>query len=114
MINISFIISFTVSLVFIASIPSCLITGILMDVIGPKRVCQIIMGLSIGLWILLAYPPNVVSFYVARILLGFLMGIGNTVILPVAAELSEPAYRGILTGIIKMLLNNKIFTIFKV
>ena len=75
-----------------------------MEIIGPKRVCQLVLLPSAAIMILLAFPPNLILLYLARFSLGLLMGAANTVVLPIATELCEPAFRGVLSGKFKIII----------
>ena len=83
---------------YLASLPANMITGTLMELLGPKRLVTIILVPGAALWLLLAFPPSRALLYVARIGLGFLMGVANTGVQPLTAELCEPRIRGFVTG----------------
>ena len=66
----------------------------LVDSIGSKRLLSIIMPTSIFLWGIQAYPSSLMVLYVARIIIGFLFGITNTLVHPLLSEVSDPNFRG--------------------
>ena len=83
---------------YLTSIPANMITGSLMELLGPKRLVTISLIPGIVLWIILSYPANIIGVYAPRICLGMLLGLLNTAVQPLSTELCEPSIRGFVTG----------------
>ena len=66
----------------------------LVDSIGSKRLLSIIMPTSIFLWGIQAYPSSLMVLYVARIIIGYLLGITDNLVHPLLSEVSDPNFRG--------------------
>uniref|UniRef100_A0A0P4WKP5 Major facilitator superfamily (MFS) profile domain-containing protein n=1 Tax=Scylla olivacea TaxID=85551 RepID=A0A0P4WKP5_SCYOL len=79
----------------IIGIFASLSTGPLVEWLGPRRVMSIAMGLSIVMWLGLAFPPNKMVLYASRAGLSICVYIIVTILNPLVAELSPHKFRGL-------------------
>ncbi|XP_076031044.1 facilitated trehalose transporter Tret1-like [Oratosquilla oratoria] len=73
-----------------------IITGVLMEPLGPRRLVNWCVLPTIFLWIIMAYVPSKIALYVGRIGIGLINSIIITVAPPLSAELTSPEIRGML------------------
>lgn len=90
-------VAWLVSMASIIGIFASLATGPLVEWLGPRRVMSIAKGVSIVMWLGLAFPPNKMVLYLSRAGLSICVYIIVTILNPLVAELSPHKYRG-LTG----------------
>ncbi|XP_063876860.1 uncharacterized protein LOC135109384 isoform X2 [Scylla paramamosain] len=88
-------VAWLVSMTSIIGIFASLATGPLVEWLGPRRVMSIAMGLSIVMWLGLAFPPNKMVLYASRAGLSICVYIIVTILNPLVAELSPHKFRGL-------------------
>ncbi|XP_076030738.1 facilitated trehalose transporter Tret1-like isoform X2 [Oratosquilla oratoria] len=77
-------------------------TGILMEVLGPRRLLSLTVMPTVVVWILMAYVPSKVVLFVGRVLIGIFSGSVSTTVSPFTTELTSPQVRGMLGSVRKV------------
>ncbi|XP_076065271.1 facilitated trehalose transporter Tret1-like [Oratosquilla oratoria] len=77
-------------------------TGILMEVLGPRRLLSLTVMPTMVVWLLMAYVPSKVVLFIGRIVIGILSGSVSTSVSPFTAELTSPEVRGMLGSVRKI------------
>lgn len=80
------------------SIPGSLLAMYLSKFYGPRWILHIFLLLSFISYIPLAFFLNVESITISRFFLFLMVGVFDTVVMPLTVELSEPEIRGLLGG----------------
>ena len=86
-------ISWFVSLFSFATVPACLLGGVLGEYLGRRMTCCLISPLFLTGFLCTSLAPDVYLLYFGRVLLGLALGLGSPPAGVYVSEVTTPAWR---------------------
>ncbi|KAK7078801.1 hypothetical protein SK128_009383 [Halocaridina rubra] len=103
-------IAWLASMMGLVYIVACFITGPLDELLGPKRLLNLVLIPLPACWLLQAFTPNVSFLYVGRGLSALCGAMIATLVSPLLAELCDTKHRGMVSTLAEIMLDIGLLT----